>query len=145
MADFVLRPQTVTVVLDDYPGLEVVCKSSASLATVLGFQKSAKLLQAGEPESFEQAVRDFGDRIVQSWNLATEDAKGKRTPIPATGDGLLSVENLQLAESLLVRWLEHAGGIPAPLGSGSPSGHDSPAPSSTTTSSSTDTDEANRS
>lgn len=100
---------------DEHHGLEVRMILEAPLSLLFEMQRLARI--ATEEEA-ERILRTFGDALLIDWNV--EDDEGQ--PIPATGDGLLSLP-FSLARLMIAKWTEAATGPPAPLGAPSPNGN----------------------
>lgn len=69
--------------------------------------------------AFRSMVEMFAEALVD-WNLEDDD----RQPVPATIDGLLTLESDVVLE-IISAWTSAISGVSAPLASGSPSGETS--------------------
>lgn len=92
---FRIQEDTITLILDDYSGAEVLCKANVSLGQML----SLRDLGSNE-ENLREAYETFASSVLISWNI--EDDNG---PVPATSDGLMQLPT-GLASSILGAWGE---------------------------------------
>lgn len=101
----------------DYDGAEVVVNLSLSIEQMFRIQD---LLSGGD---VIEGFRDFGDIVLVSWNLEDDDGN----PIPANGEGYVSMRDRNFHGVVMERWVEAINGVPVPLESPSPSGSTSEA------------------
>lgn len=113
------RPETVyTLVFDDRDGLEVRA-ASVSTGRLLHLADMAGQLKTGEAKSLSE-VRELVDTFagrLRSWNIEEDDG----TPVPATVEGVLSLE-FPFAAEIIVAWFEAIGSVSDPLGGRSTGG-----------------------
>ena len=91
----------------DYFGVEAKVKLSVPFDTLFWFQKNV----SDEFETSLNALRKFGDEFLVEWNLEDEDGN----PLPATGDGICSLPDYNLATNLMSGWIEAVVTPPDPL------------------------------
>lgn len=101
---------TETLTFDAYPGLEVVVKVATTMAE---FEAINALGEKGQGEQMDAAIRDFGDRFIESWNVTSrgEDLE--------PGGASLARLPLQMQLAIIAGWMELMRGPSAPLGDGS--------------------------
>lgn len=90
-----------TVVLDfdaesEYYGLEATVLASVPFETLFWFQR------INENSDTIEALKKFGDDFLMEWNALDDNGK----PYPATGDGVLSVPDFNLVNTLMQGWIE---------------------------------------
>ena len=102
---------TLTFEQTSYAGAEVTVKTNLSVGKYL------ELEALRNDEKFEDLFREFGDTILASWNLESEDSSA----IAATGDQLLQ-QPLAFSLLLIDAWREAVVEAPAPLGQPSNNG-----------------------
>lgn len=105
----------------DHPfhGAEVKCRFDVDFDTFFEYQNLAESKDEG---SLKRVLEQFGDNIIQSWNL--EDEEGRALPV--SGKSFLR-QPIPLSTAILEAWLEKMVELPAPLVSGSRNGGTSPA------------------
>lgn len=104
-----LEPKVYNLKFEDHPGFELTVRS-VKVGELLTIMKLAASL--GEKTADEQ-VRDLFGRFarqITGWNL--EDEHGKK--IPATLDGLLSLDDFGFVMSLVTAWVEAITGTKSP-------------------------------
>ena len=89
-----------TVVLDfnaesEYYGLEAKVLASVPFDTLFWFQRIS------ENSDTIEALRKFGDDFLMEWNALDDNGK----PYPATGEGVLSVPDFNLVNTLMQGWI----------------------------------------
>lgn len=107
------RRKVITLVFEDpdMAGLEVKAHS-ASIGEVIGFTRLSDMVDAErrqQIQTIDELLELFATKLV-TWNL--EDDNG--TPVPTTRDGLLSLD-MELAQDIVLAWLEGVVGVSAPL------------------------------
>lgn len=108
---------------EDYPGLTVTVRPT-SVQKVLELQRTFMSIGEldtenpgeNELEAFEKVLREFAG-LIEDWNLEEEDD----TPIPATYDGLTSLD-ITFAMEIVEKSLEGISQAPRPLPGSSTSG-----------------------
>ncbi len=101
---------------EKFPGLEVVVKVATTFEE---FETMQRIGTAGMGADMDGAIREFGDKFLESWN-----AQSRGQDIPATGEGLARV-SLPMKFAILSAWLELMRGPSAPLEQESSDGPDS--------------------
>jgi hypothetical protein len=100
MAGYRRQPKTYVLKFEDYPGLEVSCRS-VSIEELLKVLKLADEMTSTPGESqVKELFGWFASRLV-GWNLEDEDGK----PVPATLAGLLG-EDFDFGMALVMAWVE---------------------------------------
>ena len=102
--------------IDGHPGLEVVVSLSVPFESFLLFSR----LASGEMDDMDAGIQQFGDEIIQSWNITS-----KGVDVPATGEGFKKLPAVMLL-GIMAAWLQAVREPGAPLGQGSISGPSSP-------------------
>jgi hypothetical protein len=109
----------------DYAGLEVRVKSLPigkfldllpHLEAVQG-QMEISVEVAGK---FSAAIQGMAEALI-SWNIEDEDDDGNTTPVPATVEGLITLDPGEMT-AIMKAWVEAGAATPAPLGKPSPNG-----------------------
>ena len=103
-----LKTETATLVFDagtGYAGLKAETTLDIPADDVLEFSKIADL----KGWESKPLLRDFGDRVLLSWNLTREGQD-----VPATGDGMMSTP-IKLVMALVKAWVGAAMGSDDPL------------------------------
>ena len=110
MAIFKIDRRTAKVLFQDgdYAGAEAYCFLDVSMDLFLRFQRISA--EGNDHDTARAIFYDFGEKILQSWNLAEADG----TVIPATGDGFMSLPP-KLATETILRWTQAVGAVSAPL------------------------------
>lgn len=126
---YVWKGKTYRLVFADaeFEGLEVVARS----ASVGAYRRIADLATRefhhppteDDLAEIDNLFNEFAAVLV-SWNLETEDEHGKRTPVPATYDGMAG-QDLTLVRQIIWSWMEAVAGISVPLGQPSDGGEPS--------------------
>ena len=80
-------------------GVEATVAISVPFKTLFWFQNA--VTNGNDMESNQSALQIFGDDFLISWNVTDESG----TPYPASGDGLIAVEDSSLVTSLLEAWV----------------------------------------
>jgi len=91
-----------------YYGVEATVTISVPFETLFWFQKNAT---SDDVETTLEVLRRFGDGFLVDWNL--EDYEGN--PCPATGEGVVRLDDYGLATNILVGWIEAVVTPPDPL------------------------------
>lgn len=110
---FEIPKRTATLDFEAYPGLEVVVNLDVKLGT---FFDLTELADSGDLKTIKQALSDFGDNVLISWN-AEEEGRA----IPATAEGIMALP-FQMAKDVLEGWMRGITELPAPLVEPSPNG-----------------------
>ena len=96
-----------TVVLEgftgDFEGLEVTCTRNAPMSTYL------ELDALWQSDKRDEALQLFGDAILDSWNLETDEG-----PVSADGS-CLKEQPPDFAAVIIEAWLRGVTDVPAPL------------------------------
>ena len=120
-----------TVLLDyqggTWEGAEVRLRKTISLDAYFYYgELDTATLQ--DTDALKAALHKFGDEVLDSWNIIGADGK----PLPASGDGILALEDIGFALDLIQRWRGAVTGADAPLADASPNGKPSEVPKSRT-------------
>jgi hypothetical protein len=92
MGFIIPKAKQITVKLNgDYKGAEFTCITKPSMATMIA-------ITMGESEDIAAPMMSFGDLVLVSWNLETEDGA-----IEPTGEGMLSLD-ADLSGAILAAW-----------------------------------------
>ncbi len=92
---FKIETTTMTLILDDYDGAEVVCKSNVSLGDMLHLRDLGST-----EEGLKDAYTNFAESVLISWNI--EDESGA---VPANAKGLMKLPTAMAAQ-ILSTWGE---------------------------------------
>ena len=98
-----IEARTLTLILDDYEGAEVVCRLSISLGEMLDMQAASTADAGGIRESYER----FGRDVLISWELEGEDGK----PIPASAEGMMMLTP-DMASAIMAGWGQQIVSVP---------------------------------
>lgn len=98
-----IEPRTLTLVLDDYQGAEVVCRLSISLGEMLDMQAASTADANGIRESYER----FGREVLISWSVEGEDG----TPLPADAAGMMMLTP-DMASAIMGAWGQQIVAVP---------------------------------
>lgn len=91
-----LPKRTVRLLFEgDYEGAEVVCSLSMS------FEAFRSLQSDGDDDDALTLNRQFGDEVLESWNLHDDEGK----PIPADGEGFVS-QPVDFLNLIVLKWGE---------------------------------------
>ena len=85
--------QVIIKLNGDYKGAEITCVSKPSMATMVQIMAGAD-----DENDIETPMRTFGDYVLESWNLETEDGS-----VEATGEGMMSLDS-DLAGAIVSAW-----------------------------------------
>ena len=103
--------------LPAFPGVEVVVKLATTFEE---FKNMERISQAGMGPDMDLALKEFGDKFIDSWNLSSRGEE-----VPPNGEGFARLK-LHMKLAILSSWLELMRGPSAPLGQESSNGLDSP-------------------
>ena len=106
---------------EEYAGAVVRAKTNVSMKQLWDLTDK---MESEDPGQAFAGIRDFGDTILESWNL--EDSEGE--PLPPNGEGILQVDFI-FARSLIEAWMQAVTTVAAPLGQPSNNGSSSRGPS----------------
>ena len=81
-------------------GVETTVAISVPFKTLFWFQKAVQ--DTENSETNQEALRKFGDEFLISWNVTDSDGN----PYPATGEGLIAVEDSVLITALMEAWVK---------------------------------------
>src|SRR4051812_18980681 len=110
------RTATLKFVDGDYAGAVVVCRVTGSVGLLLSLMRVTN-----EVEVSAEMFQDFGDQVLEEWNLIGADGK----PEAANGKGMLRIDE-NFAAAIISAWLDARASVPAPLAVASLSGSTSP-------------------
>jgi hypothetical protein len=129
MAGFRRKRRTIKIIFQgDLDGLEITAHS-VSMDTFLEFEELSNRYfggKTGRDEKADMAIQSFRKMldmfasVLVSWNLEDEDGK----PVPATREEL-GREDPGFVFDVIVKWMEAAAGVSAPLSETSSSGETS--------------------
>ena len=92
MGFIIPKAKQITAKLNgDYKGAEFTCITKPSMATMIA-------ITMGDNEDIAAPMMSFGDLVLVSWNLETEDGE-----VEANGDGMLSLD-ADLSGAILSAW-----------------------------------------
>lgn len=89
-------------------GVEARVAISVPFKELFWFQKNAQDIN---PENSTQAVFKFGETFLVDWNVCDPDGN----PYPASGEGVIAVEDNALVAALMAAWVEAVVTPPDPL------------------------------
>ena len=113
---FKVRHETMPLTLSPpWEEVEVVCRDKVSLNAFLRLQRAAAA--EGDLEVLHEALTEFGDTVLQKWNLVDEDD----APIEASGQSMVELPT-DITTAIFSAWLSEVIKIPSPLPEGSPNG-----------------------
>ena len=98
-----IEPRTLTLILDDYEGAEVVCRLNISLGDLLALQSPASSEIGAIRESYER----FGRDILISWSIQDESG----APIPADAEGMMMLTPT-MAATIMGAWGQQIVAVP---------------------------------
>ena len=81
-------------------GGETTVAISVPFKTLFWFQKAVQDTESSETN--QEALRKFGDEFLISWNVTDSDGN----EYPATGEGLIAVEDSTLVTALMEAWVQ---------------------------------------
>ena len=138
MPGFRVPSKTIRINLNDpdYAGAEIYVRTGITLEQLM---EITSRMEANSSEEAFSAMKDFGDFILESWNIYDMDDN----PIPANGAGLIKVD-FNFAKCVLESWVESVTAVDTPLESRSTNGKQSEEPTTTTAEESLDLESLSR-
>lgn len=107
---YVPKRKVYNIKFDDHEGLEVRATSTSTDAFI---RISALAEDDHSNGDLIMLMTEFAT-VLKSWNLEEEGPDDTRVPVPATLEGLMSLE-LDFVQEIINGWMEAVAGVPAPL------------------------------
>ena len=98
-----IEARTLTLVLDDYEGAEVVCRLNISLGELLALQAPA----SAEVNAIRESYERFGRDVLISWSVQDESG----APIPADAEGMMMLTPT-MASAIMGAWGQQIISVP---------------------------------
>lgn len=118
-----VRSRIVKITWEDDPelaGLEIRTKA-VPLGKFLEFEEYAEKVDEGDTEATKQMLELFSSVLV-SWNVESQDDEdAPPVPVPATLEGLYSLD-MPFVLEICLKWMNVMAGVSAELGKASTSG-----------------------
>ena len=98
-----IEARTLTLVLDDYEGAEVICRLNISLGELLALQAPS----SSELDAIRESYERFGRDVLISWSV--QDGSG--APIPADAQGMMMLTPT-MASAIIGAWGQQITSVP---------------------------------
>ena len=98
-----IEARTLTLVLDDYEGAEVVCRLNISLGELLALQAPS----SSELDAIRESYERFGRNVLIRWSVQDESG----APIPADAEGMMMLTPT-MASAIMGAWGQQITSVP---------------------------------